>query len=159
MAQQQGTWRYGLFDCFSPMNTCCLAYWCPCILFGRTKHAFEGDPNASACNGSCCAWTALAMLLNPAQSLLQMSQRGAMRQRYGIESNSLNDCLLSCCCGCCTLIQEDKELRSHESEPMMQQQGYAAPNGGQGMVYQQPQPGVQQQPQYGVSEGQKVGVQ
>ena len=78
-----------------------------------------------------------------------MSTRGSIRRKYGIESSGVNDCLLSCCCGCCTLIQEDKEIKSHEQEPMVQT-GYAAPNGGQQMMYGQPQ---------GTQPGQKIGVQ
>ena len=26
----------GLFDCFADMETCCLGYFCPCLLFGQS---------------------------------------------------------------------------------------------------------------------------
>lgn len=77
-----------------------------------------------------------------------MGTRESIRHRYGIESNGGNDCLLSCCCGCCTLIQENKEIRAHEQAPMVQT-GYAAPNGGQQMMY----------PQQTSPAGQKMGAQ
>ena len=76
----------------------------------------------------------------PVQGLLQMSTRGTLRHRSGIESNGCNDCLISCCCGCCALIQEDKEIRFQQERMPMVQKGYVAPNGGQQMMYTQ-QPG------------------
>jgi len=81
-----------------------------------------------------------------------MSQRGSIRHKYGIDSNGCNDCLLSWCCGCCTLIQEDKEVRSQDERGPMMQQGYGAPNGGQQMVYGQP-------PQQQIYGDQKTGMQ
>ncbi len=76
------------------------------------------------------------MFLNPAQGLLQMSSRGSIRRNHGINSNGCNDCLISCCCGCCALVQEDKEIRAAEAMPMVEK-GYVAPNGGQPMMYAQ----------------------
>ena len=26
----------GLFDCFADMETCCIGYFCPCLLFGQS---------------------------------------------------------------------------------------------------------------------------
>ena len=39
-----------------------------------------------------------------------------MRERLGIEGSGVTDCLASCCCPCCGLIQEEKEsLLKHEA--------------------------------------------
>lgn len=36
-------------------------------------------------------------------------QRGNTREKHSIEGNIFGDFCASCCCGCCTLIQEEKE--------------------------------------------------
>ena len=37
-----------------------------------------------------------------------------MRRQYGINGNACNDCFTSLCCPCCTLVQEDKEVKENE---------------------------------------------
>jgi hypothetical protein len=32
----------------------CMAYWCPCVLFGRTYARDHGDPDSSGMNSSVC---------------------------------------------------------------------------------------------------------
>ena len=41
--------------------------------------------------------------------ILQCSNRGNMKQKYGMESNCFGDFCTACCCACCALIQEEKE--------------------------------------------------
>lgn len=43
-------WLFGFFDCCSPLPTCCLATWCPCILFGKTYAREHGESDTSGCN-------------------------------------------------------------------------------------------------------------
>ena len=31
-------WHAALFGCFAPIDTCLLAWCCPCVVFGRTHH-------------------------------------------------------------------------------------------------------------------------
>lgn len=38
-----------------------------------------------------------------------------MRQAYGINGNTCTDCLASCCCPCCALMQMEKEVVSRQS--------------------------------------------
>jgi len=45
-----------------------------------------------------------------------MISRSKMRRQYGIKGNGCNDCLVSCFCGCCALVQEDKEVKAQEKE-------------------------------------------
>lgn len=35
-----------------------------------------------------------------------------MRQQFGIEGNRCNDCIISWCCPCCALVQEDQEVKA-----------------------------------------------
>lgn len=64
----------------------------------------------------CCAF----------QWIAGMMQRTNVREQRGIKGSEGGDCILAYCCGCCTLIQEEKEL----SDPLMAgashpPQGYA----------------------------------
>ena len=37
-------------------------------------------------------------------------QRADIRDKFHLEGNCLSDLAISCCCGCCTLVQQDKEV-------------------------------------------------
>lgn len=52
-----------------------------------------------------------------------MISRGNIRRQYGIKGNDCSDCLTSCFCGCCALVQEDREVKAQEKEDGK----YAAP--------------------------------
>ncbi|KAI9811073.1 MAG: hypothetical protein M1827_005655 [Pycnora praestabilis] len=126
-------WENSFWDCCAPTNICCMAYWCPCILYGKT-HARLDDPtlsNYSACNGSCIGWFALATC--GFQWVLQMINRGDVRARYKLDGSGAGDCLRSYCCPCCVLVQEEKEVLlktqggvAHSTQP----QGYQKTEGG-----------------------------
>ena len=58
-------WSYGLLDCFSDCGTCCLAYFCPCVVFQQVKQRINylssnGRPDpeqgGSGCGGDCCLY-------------------------------------------------------------------------------------------------------
>lgn len=113
-----GTWstRFGEF---SDIGTCCLGLWCPCILYGRTQYRLvrksrREDPTNllgyEACNGSC---TAMALLCG-CQCLLAAIQHTRTRKTYEIEGDICTDYVRATCCICCTLIQDDREIRKRE---------------------------------------------
>ncbi|KAI9798243.1 MAG: hypothetical protein M1835_002729 [Candelina submexicana] len=88
---------------------------------------------------SCLNWYALSLCCG-LQWAFQMGNRQEIRTRYKIDGSTKGDCLRSYFCGCCELMQEEKEvlLRSHD-------RGSTAPSNEykqqEGMVYgaQQPQ--------------------
>ncbi|KXX79689.1 Protein PLANT CADMIUM RESISTANCE 9 [Madurella mycetomatis] len=41
-----------------------------------------------------------------------MKHRAEIRQRYGIKGSETNDCLVSCFCCACALLQQDDELKT-----------------------------------------------
>lgn len=41
--------------------------------------------------------------------ILQTIRRSEMRQQFGIKGNCCGDCCTVFCCGCCAIIQEEKE--------------------------------------------------
>ncbi|RDW63136.1 DUF614 domain protein [Aspergillus mulundensis] len=115
-----GGWSHGLCDC-SSIGTCCLGLVCPCILYGRTQHRLskrsrKEDPTNmlgyETCSGSC---TAMALLCG-CQWLLATIQHTRTRRAYGIQGSIASDCVRATCCTCCTLIQDEKEIRKREEE-------------------------------------------
>ncbi|KAL2845592.1 PLAC8 family-domain-containing protein [Aspergillus pseudodeflectus] len=116
-----GGWTHGLCDCSSSIGTCCLGLVCPCILYGKTQHRLsmrskKEDPTNmlgyEACNGSC---TAMALLCG-CQWLLATIQHTRIRRAYAIQGSIASDCVRATCCTCCTLIQDEKEIRKREEE-------------------------------------------
>lgn len=61
-------------------------------------------------------------------------QRADIRRKYNLQGNFITDLFTTCCCGCCSLIQQDKEaeLREKELAEKANGVGYAKP---QGMSY------------------------
>ena len=45
-----------------------------------------------------------------------MVQRADIRKKYNLQGDCVTDLLTTCCCGCCSLIQEDKEAEFREKE-------------------------------------------
>ncbi|KAI9804180.1 MAG: hypothetical protein M1825_001582 [Sarcosagium campestre] len=121
-------WQYGFCDFLSPFNTCCLGYWCPCILFGKTQQRIK-DPalqNYEVVNGNCMGWAALGYC--GCFWILQMIKRGEMREQYNIDGSGAGDCFGAYCCPLCGLMQEEKEV-IHRTQgaapvPVTAAQGY-----------------------------------
>ncbi|KAF4153346.1 hypothetical protein CNMCM6936_000596 [Aspergillus lentulus] len=103
-------WHYSLFDCFSP-GTLCFTSWClPCFTFGKTQARVQ-DPtlqNYSSINSECAIFTVLA--LGYCQWIIQTIRRSEMRQKHGVAGSCPGDCCVTFWCGCCALIQEEKEM-------------------------------------------------
>lgn len=110
-----GQWMTSFFGCFNPIDTCAITCCVPCLTFGKTHHRItrNGDMTsyepvntsclllwASGCVGLACIPVAM--------------QRAELRQRYNLEGSCLVDIATACCCGCCDLIQQDKEAAARE---------------------------------------------
>ncbi|KAH1436944.1 hypothetical protein KXX32_004382, partial [Aspergillus fumigatus] len=103
-------WNHSLFDCCSPGSLCFTSCCLPCITFGRTQARVQ-DPtlqNYSSINSECAIFTVLA--LGYGQWIIQTIRRSEMRQKHGIEGSCPGDCCVTFWCGCCALIQEEKEM-------------------------------------------------
>ncbi|KAE8415799.1 DUF614 domain protein [Aspergillus pseudocaelatus] len=115
-----GTWSHDMCDC-SNIWTCCLGIMCPCVLYGKTQYRLsqmsrKEDPTNmlghETCNGSC---TAMALLCG-CQWLMATIQHRRTRKAYGIRGDIASDCVRATCCTCCTLIQDEKEIKKREEE-------------------------------------------
>ncbi|KAL4889592.1 PLAC8 family-domain-containing protein [Aspergillus ambiguus] len=115
-----GAWSHELGEC-SNLWTCCLGFMCPCILYGKTQYRLsmlsrKEDPTNmlgyETCNGSC---TAMGVLCG-CQWLLATIQHTRVRKTYGIRGDIASDCVRATCCTCCTLVQDETEIRKREEE-------------------------------------------
>ncbi|KAF2096684.1 PLAC8-domain-containing protein [Rhizodiscina lignyota] len=126
-------WRVPATGCCSPVGDCCMGYWLPCVVYGRVHYRLRQDAQLrgySACNGACWGHFGL-MACCGVQWVLQFMQRGELRRRYNIDGNGCTDCLCSTCCGCCDIIQQDKEMKNRETQPILD----AEPKRNEGMHY------------------------
>jgi len=55
-----------------------------------------------------------------------LMQRADIRQKYNLQGDFVTDLLTSCCCGCCSLIQQEKEVEYREKE-LGSKVGYTKP--------------------------------
>ncbi|KAL7266840.1 hypothetical protein RUND412_010595 [Rhizina undulata] len=117
--QQMGIedYHHGLCDCFSDIPTCCLGFWCPCVLYSRTYHRLKTVPNSNInefkmINAHSLAFCALA----PVSWVFTVFQRTRIREKYRLEGSLGSDCTKAYCCVMCTLVQDDREVRDREDE-------------------------------------------
>lgn len=61
-------------------------------------------------------------------------QRAEIRARYNLQGSCLVDIATACCCGLCDLVQQDKEVATHEKGGAAVTQQYQAQGG---MTYDQ----------------------
>ncbi|CAI6334185.1 unnamed protein product [Periconia digitata] len=136
MSQQKQEWHNSGSSCCSPIGTCCMAWFCPCILHGKTRHRVRnnGDMSSySCCNSSCMGFCGL--LACGVGFILPWISRADMRAKYGLEGNGCKDCLCACCCGPCDMVQQSKEAEFREDKVRLVQ-GQPGKNGG---MYYAPQ--------------------
>ncbi|OJI99471.1 hypothetical protein ASPVEDRAFT_69870 [Aspergillus versicolor CBS 583.65] len=124
-------WAYSFWQFWTPIDTCMMAWCCPCFLFGKTQARLE-DPtlaNYSPINDNCLIFCGLNCFA--ASFLIMTKKRDEMRQKlgisethleeilkmekgdikkkHGVEEALVEDCLASFWCPCCTLVQAEKE--------------------------------------------------
>ena len=129
-----GTWKHGLCDC-GDVGTCCTGVFCPCILYGKTQYRLSQrsdrkDPTNmlgyETFNGSCAVYAVLC----GCNWILAVIQHTRVRKAYEIPGSVGSDCVRGLCCSCCTLSQDEKEMKFRE--------GHARRNAGpaSGVQYQ-----------------------
>ncbi|KAJ9363473.1 PLAC8 family-domain-containing protein [Paecilomyces variotii] len=107
---QNPDWNYSLLECCSPCSLCFMSSCLPCLTFGKTQARLQ-DPtlqNYSSINADCMIFGALS--LGYLQWIIQTIRRGEMRERLGVKGSCCGDCCATFWCGCCALVQEEKEV-------------------------------------------------
>jgi len=109
------TWTAGLFDCFEPIEDCVIGYFAPCVIYGRTSERLlkGNDAEHELVNNECIMFGVAACF--GLHWVLNTLKRSELREKYHIEGSIVEDCALSWCCGCCAVIQQDKEVRTRLS--------------------------------------------
>ncbi|CAG8949716.1 hypothetical protein HYFRA_00004034 [Hymenoscyphus fraxineus] len=126
----EAEWEHGLFDCFKGEDLLLgvQTYFCPCITYGKTQ-ARTRDPTLGSyelINTDCLMWTGAHCF--GISWLLSCMKRTEIRESYNIRGDNVTDCLLSWCCNCCTLMQQEKEVIAKQKSGVVKQ-GYQAPTG------------------------------
>ncbi|CAK7206808.1 hypothetical protein SEUCBS139899_009614 [Sporothrix eucalyptigena] len=121
-------WNASLMDC-SPCDSCCLGTFLPCVLLGKTSDRMR-DPTmqtADSMNSDCMVFTAIHCLTGCGWIYVMM-KRGEIRERFSIVGSGTGDCCASYWCPCCSLIQQDNEVKIRTAH-MVNNQGYQAQPG------------------------------
>ncbi|KAK8931122.1 Cell number regulator 10 [Platanthera zijinensis] len=102
-------WSTGLFDCFEDFGTCCLAFFCPCITFGRIAEIIDRGSTSCGVDGGLYA---LLLCSTGCHWMYSCFYRSKMRTLFFLEEGPCADCLVHLCCETCALAQEYRELRN-----------------------------------------------
>merc|ERR1712141_427685 len=92
-------WKVETFSCFDDLPTCLYGYFCsPCMYFNSASKLGQcGKYFALAC---CCPVCAMAAM------------KTEVREKYNIEGDKCNDCLMGWLFGACTNCQIYRELET-----------------------------------------------
>ncbi|KAH8712130.1 PLAC8 family-domain-containing protein [Phaeosphaeriaceae sp. PMI808] len=114
-AIQNQDWHHSGSSCCTPIGTCCLSWWCPCIVYGRTHYRLKNNGNMdgySCCNLGCAGFCGLSCI--GISFIMPMLNRGDLRAKHHLKGNACTDCLCACCCMPCDITQQDKEAEYRE---------------------------------------------
>ena len=95
-----GEWSNDLFGCFNNAGLCIFTFFVPCYTFGKMKEA----------QGEDCVKCGLAALIPCFNFWLFITTRGQIREEKGIDGSFVNDALMVCFCGLCTIVQSAQEM-------------------------------------------------
>jgi len=131
-SEQTGTeeWQNDLFDCFEgPDNLCLKGTFCSCFVYGKTKARLR-DPTLAGyerINNDCLIFVASSLCCGWGPMIFQFLKRQEVRAKYNIRGDTVTDGLFSCFCGCCSIIQDEKEVIARQAGAGAG--GYAKPEG------------------------------
>ncbi|RDL31174.1 PLAC8 family protein [Venustampulla echinocandica] len=125
-------WTSDIFNCLDGGldgndNLCLKGTFCPCFVYGKTAARMR-DPSLTGydrINNDCLFWAGASYC--GLQWVLTFLKRGEIRENYHIQGDALTDCLFSAFCGCCSVIQHEKEVLAKLSQQGVVSQGYQAP--------------------------------
>eukprot|EP00756_Hemistasia_phaeocysticola_P060553 Hpha_TRINITY_DN4124_c0_g1::TRINITY_DN4124_c0_g1_i1::g.194668::m.194668 len=130
-------WQHGLIcPCCVPCEDtglCCDAFWCGFCQLARqwaaVKHGRSNDPNWPVCGaifGTFCAIATCSLMVTKGIStgpagcvtwLTLWHLRERLRSNLNIEGNVCSDCIESCCCQLCSMVQMHRELKARGVDP------------------------------------------
>jgi len=105
-------WHHRFVSFFAPIDLCAITCCCPCITFGKTHHrlhhssSLDGyEPINTTCLGFCLTSCFCGNVV------MTVLQRNELQRRFGLnqEAGFLGDVARAVCCGCCDVVQQEKE--------------------------------------------------
>lgn len=103
-------WENGLCGCFSDCSSCCIGFWCPCVLFGQNYEKL----GSGSCGTGCCLYFILQIL--NCQCILGTPQRQNIQKNYNREGSCFGACCATFFCAGCANCQDAREIKSAQSE-------------------------------------------
>ncbi|KAH6623805.1 hypothetical protein F5144DRAFT_372117 [Chaetomium tenue] len=103
-------WKSPLMRC-SPCGPLWKAIWWPCTSYAETEQLLRDPSVPVEKNSRDCVEFGRDFCIGTYASKLK-TQRLQIRTRYAIPGTSNNDCLVSCCCWACVVMQHDEEVRA-----------------------------------------------
>jgi len=123
-------WKNDIFSCMdggleANDHLCLKTTFCPCFTYGKQQERLRNPTlqGYERINNDCIMWAG-AQYVCGLSWILTMMKRGEIREKYDIKGDQMSDCLMSWCCGCCALIQQEKEIIARQ-ESAGQSVGYA----------------------------------
>lgn len=125
--QTQQPWSSGICACCDDMNSCCLGFWCPCILFSKNVELLEGRHWTGPClmhillwgiaTGIGCSLTSGTMLglLGSCVPCYACGYRKILRTNNDLEEAPCGDFLTHLFCHQCAICQEYREICDRSS--------------------------------------------
>lgn len=115
---QQGPptpWTTGLCDCNEDCKLCCLAYWCPCIVFGQIAEILDNGSTSCLQAGL----TYYALMHVACTSCYTCTYRKKMRLKFNLETKPCADYCVHRYCESCAMAQEYRELKRRGFDPAL----------------------------------------
>mmetsp|Transcript_30642 Transcript_30642/g.98019 ORF Transcript_30642/g.98019 Transcript_30642/m.98019 type:complete len:140 (-) Transcript_30642:303-722(-) len=109
-----GEWAVGPWDCCSDPGAGALVCCCaPCALGQIKEMVTTGNASAGFIGDmeTCCLYL-LVEGCTGCGFLISMGVRTELRNKYKLPETPCGDCLFNCCCPCCAITQELKEVRT-----------------------------------------------
>ncbi|PVH68009.1 hypothetical protein DL98DRAFT_389241, partial [Cadophora sp. DSE1049] len=120
-------WLHSAFSC-TDIGACCGGFWCGACIFGRGQHRLQNFPSTpeessfSWCNSSCAIMACATCFLLPGLPVWQ--QRAEIRRTFKLGGNGCLDCLGTWLCTCCTVVQQENEVRERAEMARSHDNGY-----------------------------------
>ena len=143
------SWTNSFWHCLSPIETCLMGCFLPCVTFSRTYHRLHKDEhlkdwqpvNATVSYqlswGTCtiyerkdtnvdrkCLMYCGSSFFLPLWAIPIAMQRAVIRSKFNLQGGCLSDMAWGCCCGCCSIVQMEKEVIDQQQNAITKDNGY-----------------------------------
>ncbi|KAL3512266.1 hypothetical protein ACH5RR_024983 [Cinchona calisaya] len=107
-------WKTGLFGCMDDPTNALITLCLPCMTFGQIAEVV--DSGRTSCGTSGMLYGLIACFTT-IPCILSCTYRAKIRGRFGIMETPAPDWIIHCCCECCALCQEYRELQKRGLDP------------------------------------------